>query len=879
MANKLYDESSIQSIADAIRSKSGGNQTYKVREMAAAISEIETGTEPQAIEWHQCPEQARKFVNEVTYDPSDYTTSQIENYKPSKSGVSNYKPIGYTVDDITFYDEVPNVEKEFQTENSYGTVKPLDPVRYINTPAAHNVRDLGGWTCDGGTVKYGKLFRGGALSAKDREVLVDEIGIRHDLDLRGTVEANISVSPIGEDVYYTCADKYNWYSATITDAWKTNIRCVFDAVAHNEPVYFHCAAGADRTGTLACILEGLLGMSQSDIDKDYELTWFYAERRRNQTDWQNLIKSLNTYIGDTFRDKCINFVAQLGFTVDEVNAYRKGMINGTPEEISFDVEEYTVTNNLTNASTSNSNTTAVQYQPYTANITGTRNHEYVIESVQILMDGVDITSSAWKGTETNLYRIVTLNLENCTIDNMANKVIDGQGYVATVSVDAERYTLDGAEIIIMMGGTDVSKKYYKNGVIAIPNVTGNLEITVSAVPVYSNSNLVDIYGISDGGVRLSSSSGGNSSVSNMSNSRTVGANMDEDGVISYAEGDVFYIHGALWSTSQDILHSLVLYTGSADSYSTSAITYLYYSKPNTYFSYDPLNDIATIRPSGIASGSTGIRFSLIVPDISKLIITRNALPAIEMATTCPITHNLVNCQAGITSSSVALNGAFATTVTALDSDTADSFDIFRVSLGGEDVTDTYATIDGGSAVARAGGDADAASAYVNIPSVTNPLIITAISGGTDVISTSIDSDGNIFNDIGYKPDSYLNSASVSVDGIRGINAVTTGFIPVSNGDVFYFKDGYVLARYADSIRTCFYNESFTIRKATLTVDLINGTYAAGEVETTVEEVGMDAYGVTKMVFTGLSNSTRYVRFTLERPSADSVPKIYKVRQE
>lgn len=43
MANKLYDETSIQAIADAIRAKNGSSDAYKVSEMAQAIEDIPTG--------------------------------------------------------------------------------------------------------------------------------------------------------------------------------------------------------------------------------------------------------------------------------------------------------------------------------------------------------------------------------------------------------------------------------------------------------------------------------------------------------------------------------------------------------------------------------------------------------------------------------------------------------------------------------------------------------------------------------------------------------------------------------------------------------------------------------------------------------------------
>lgn len=383
------------------------------------------------------------------------------------------------------------------------------------------MRDLGGWACDGGTVKYGKLFRGGYVTSADRAVLVEQLGIQHELDLRGANEGGLTASPLGGDVRYTCAAAYAWYSLTPADAWKANLRCVFDAVTHNEPVYFHCAAGADRTGTLACVLEGLLGMSQSDIDKDYELTTFYSgsdtdanARRRNEAEWSGLISALNGKSGSTFRDKCVTFAAELGFTADEINAFRTAMIDGTPETVTPDIATFAVTNTLSGAATDNAAVEATQYQPYTAQITA--GDGKAIGSVRVTMCGADITADVWRGEETNLYRSVTLKLSGCACDNTLRRVIDGQSYGATLTPDAD-YTLDGAAVRITMGGNDVSN-YYSGGKIAIARVTGDIQITVSAVEsaVTTPNILVDSFkagGVShaavgySNGKRLSTGSG------------------------------------------------------------------------------------------------------------------------------------------------------------------------------------------------------------------------------------------------------------------------------------------------------------------------------------------------------------------------------------
>ena len=43
MANKLYNDTSVKAIADAIRAKNGKTDTYTVAEMAGAINDIPAG--------------------------------------------------------------------------------------------------------------------------------------------------------------------------------------------------------------------------------------------------------------------------------------------------------------------------------------------------------------------------------------------------------------------------------------------------------------------------------------------------------------------------------------------------------------------------------------------------------------------------------------------------------------------------------------------------------------------------------------------------------------------------------------------------------------------------------------------------------------------
>ena len=54
--------------------KDGKLATYGGKVVEVEVSGAE------AIEWHQCPEAVRSYLANVSYDPSDYTSSAIETY-------------------------------------------------------------------------------------------------------------------------------------------------------------------------------------------------------------------------------------------------------------------------------------------------------------------------------------------------------------------------------------------------------------------------------------------------------------------------------------------------------------------------------------------------------------------------------------------------------------------------------------------------------------------------------------------------------------------------------------------------------------------------------------------------------------------------------
>ena len=74
---------------------------------------------------------------------------------------------------------------------------------------------------------------------------------------------------------------------------------------------------------------------------------------------------------------------------------------------------------------------------------------------------------------------ITNILTGCVTSNNATNILKNNSYVATITAN-EGYTLDGATVSITIGGNDVTNLYYSSGSINIPNVTGDLVITVLA---------------------------------------------------------------------------------------------------------------------------------------------------------------------------------------------------------------------------------------------------------------------------------------------------------------------------------------------------------------------------------------------------------------
>ncbi len=229
-----------------------------------------------------------------------------------------------------------------------GTLKAEGALRMIRTDALHNVRDIGGWkTTDGKTIKYGLIFRGGQMnrqdppSAEDQILMKEALGIKADVDLRWDNELDggtpddpsddLYYTPLGEGVEYVHMP-VNLYDPGHADKtqWNNLLNYVMDNVIAGRPCYIHCAAGADRTGTTCFLLEGVLGLSEQSLSKEYELTSFstYGRRGRdNPVAYKYMMSYILAQEGDTIRDKIENYFTEyVGISKEKIEAFRAAML-------------------------------------------------------------------------------------------------------------------------------------------------------------------------------------------------------------------------------------------------------------------------------------------------------------------------------------------------------------------------------------------------------------------------------------------------------------------------------------------------------------------------------------------------------------------------
>ena len=221
------------------------------------------------------------------------------------------------------------------------TVNTLTP-RNLDIPGIDNCRDIGGvktTLVTNGIIKQGLYYRSAQLDSiteEGKKVLVEDLGIKIEIDLRDEYEAN---GPYVEGVEYYPFMMYSGNEIQWFDGCNDAYVKVFNLIAESDknPIIIHCIHGADRTGAITFALMTLLGCEYDDITRDYCFTNFGYQGFRNInthfTTWWN---KLDNFDGETKAERCKSWLMSKGIEESILEHIRTIFIDGYNKNISLE---------------------------------------------------------------------------------------------------------------------------------------------------------------------------------------------------------------------------------------------------------------------------------------------------------------------------------------------------------------------------------------------------------------------------------------------------------------------------------------------------------------------------------------------------------------
>jgi hypothetical protein len=215
------------------------------------------------------------------------------------------------------------------------------PPRCLLVPGITNVRDIGGWRLPGNRrIRQGLIYRSSEMNGhvditnEGRQVLIGELGIRTDIDLRGSNEAPRAV--LDPAMVKWIHIPISPYGHMVEDDWREGYRQIFAIFADPSayPILFHCWGGCDRGGTVAFLLNALLGLELTSLIHDYELSslTIWGERSQQSEKFKSLLGALLPFADgkDDVGTQAENYLRSIGVTAEEIASIRAQLVDYKP---------------------------------------------------------------------------------------------------------------------------------------------------------------------------------------------------------------------------------------------------------------------------------------------------------------------------------------------------------------------------------------------------------------------------------------------------------------------------------------------------------------------------------------------------------------------
>jgi len=283
--------------------------------------------------------------------PSKLELSLNENFLPDDriGAIASIEATAFNAEDSTFYTTVSNllsgetyywrvVSATEKSETRTFSTK-WGEMRSIRAEGLDNIRDFGGRVNkDGRRIKQGLIYRGGALNYlldpkcagnNGLRVMRDDLKIKTDIDLRFEAIGKYEFCQLGDHINYNLLPS-NAYDGLLEPYADETFRRIFELIAdeNNYPIYVHCVAGADRTGSVGFLLDALLGMSEEDIILNYNMTAVCEVRNwYHNRDVINMVEKLRElYPGKTLPEMLVEYLRSSGLSDETLQRIRDNLL-------------------------------------------------------------------------------------------------------------------------------------------------------------------------------------------------------------------------------------------------------------------------------------------------------------------------------------------------------------------------------------------------------------------------------------------------------------------------------------------------------------------------------------------------------------------------
>lgn len=279
------------------------------------------------------------YLRDFEYNDNDYTYHRIFDYRGAPYFDTRQDwPYGVALSDTVIFNLIPGQEYRLNIQGVERHFWTLGQLRMLKLQGVNNVRDLGGWpAANDKRLRYGAIIRGPELNTTldqfnhsaqyhqattdDISTLREDIGIRAELDLRGAQELVEGRSALGNDIEYRNCPHCSTSPIMAPDAaWVEPLQFIIGCLSEGLPVYIHCRWGADRTGLLCMLIEGALGVSESNLAKDFELTSFCGDSRfRTDSRFRDSIAYIKSLEGNSLQDKFRKYWMLCGVSLEDLD--------------------------------------------------------------------------------------------------------------------------------------------------------------------------------------------------------------------------------------------------------------------------------------------------------------------------------------------------------------------------------------------------------------------------------------------------------------------------------------------------------------------------------------------------------------------------------